>query len=827
MKPPTSMQAHSVSLLAILAGALVLAPEPAWSRTAQVCPGPQLPPATCFTVDTSVIGGRRFEDFSVNRPGKLLVDVDKRRAELAALGGRKALDFCAVNPLAAEAASLPTVTFASAAITVWETRYVEGGQQRVREYAQIAFTDLRNSEGIAYPRFGLTYNRQRDEPVLRLELFPSTDPNLRGIAGMADVYLNADTAGGTARVDGIAGLPAELRSMVLALARKLPDVVMGATQFTTQPGASSPLWDRASLAASAGTHASIVFSVPQPTHPPIVALTCSGTECMEQQALGRFRDFMSSYGSDFLATGNPAIARQLLDHLRSWAAADALSAFPGIVVGQPNQEDFRQKYEILWSMLPVLQTWSMLRHDPLVMPTDRVLIDRWFDRLVAFSTEPPGGIQNGEAPFNTGYLSRGMKMAWGIVQGDRLAVAEGMEKVVMGLHQMRADGSFPREVARGACAYRYQDTMLLNLVFIAELAAVQGYDAYALAVDGKSLHTAVKFLLDAVDNPALMRAYAGADASNCSNAPAYPDFDMVGVVQAVGGSTYSAWLEAYGARFPDHPNSVRLAQLIRGGVVNARPLTHPHAGGNASCFHAGTRSAAIALPNAGWWWNRVEDGRGFAITPHGDGLLLSAYLFDAAGQAVWYAAPLENRGGATYAGTLLEYRGGQTLGGPYKPPAGAQAVGSVTVSFSTGHAGVLTWAGGSVPIERFDFGSGGARSPQPLGEPETGVWWDPTENGRGFVLEVQDGVMVLGGYMYEDSGRGVWYGATLTSTGGAGRYLGTWAQYAFGQSLGGAYRRPVVGNANVGQVTLEFSSTTSAVLSLPSGRRISISRFRP
>src|SRR5690349_15631616 len=90
----------------LLAAGLAVA-EHATARTAQVCPGPALPPTGCFTVDTSAIGGRAFEDFVVTRPGKLLVDVARRRNELARLDSSTSALYCAVNPLAAEAPSLP------------------------------------------------------------------------------------------------------------------------------------------------------------------------------------------------------------------------------------------------------------------------------------------------------------------------------------------------------------------------------------------------------------------------------------------------------------------------------------------------------------------------------------------------------------------------------------------------------------------------------------------------------------------------------------------------------------------------------------------------
>ena len=76
---------------------------------------------------------------------------------------------------------------------------------------------------------------------------------------------------------------------------------------------------------------------------------------------------------------------------------------------------------------------------------------------------------------------------------------------------MRADGSLPLETARGARALWYQRHAIASLVAIAEIAAVQGYDLYALSADGRSLHQAVEFLARGLAEPALVLPYAAAN----------------------------------------------------------------------------------------------------------------------------------------------------------------------------------------------------------------------------------------------------------------------------------------------------------------------------
>lgn len=109
--------------------------------------------------------------------------------------------------------------------------------------------------------------------------------------------------------------------------------------------------------------------------------------------------------------------------------------------------------------------------------------------------------------------------------------------------------------------------------------------------------------------------------------------------------------------------------------------------------------------------------------------------------------------------------------------------------------------------------------------PESGWWWNEAEGGRGYTIEVQNGVMFMSGYMYDDSGKPVWYVSGPTAMQNSTTYKGTWLQYGGGQTLNGPYRSPTVTNSNVGNVTVTFSSATTATMTLPSGVTIPLTRY--
>jgi hypothetical protein len=248
---------------------------------------------------------------------------------------------------------------------------------------------------------------------------------------------------------------------------------------------------------------------------------------------------------------------------------------------------------------------------------------------------------------------------------------------------------------------------------------------------------------------------------------------------------------------------------------------------NASAFSAAlTQVVGAVVPQTGYWLNPAESGRGFVIEQQGNDFFMASFLYDASGRATWYGIGPGSIVSATYTGTLVSFGGGQTLTGAYHAPTITGSGGAVTVSFSSPTQGTLTWPEGTIPIQRFDFGPGGAAATQPAGTPQTGFWWAPTESGRGYAVEIQGNLMFLSGYMYDGQGNPVWYASGPMAMSSLMAYSGVWQQYGNGQTLTGTYQAPSVANAMVGNVTIQFSSTTAGILTFPDGRQIAIERFQ-
>jgi hypothetical protein len=158
------------------------------------------------------------------------------------------------------------------------------------------------------------------------------------------------------------------------------------------------------------------------------------------------------------------------------------------------------------------------------------------------------------------------------------------------------------------------------------------------------------------------------------------------------------------------------------------------------------------------------------------------------------------------AGGTLNYGNVDVLGYPALPPDGCRSVGrsgAQAVATPTSFAGMtatLSCTG-----------------------PQSGWWWNPSESGRGFSLEVNaQGRIFFSSYLYAADESAFWLisnGALAT----AAAYSGTLNQYANGQTLTGAYRAPSQA-ASPGSLTLSFSSATAGTLIWPGGS-VPIQRF--
>jgi hypothetical protein len=372
--------------------------------------------------------------------------------------------------------------------------------------------------------------------------------------------------------------------------------------------------------------------------------------------------------------------------------------------------------------------------------------------------------------------------------------------------------------ASAAIQYRPQDVGTLGSIFVFALAPANrvlsadttGVLKVGLAKDERKADTPIACVLAQMNAAGQLVAVTSANLAAYLTAVLTAQGASISILNGVPTSNVS------GATFFVGYGPSATAMLNTG--VNRAAFTVP---GSLTCIPS--------APQTGWWWNPLEDGRGFSIEKRGNNLFFAAFLYDISGRSTWYVSsgPVSLEG-SLYNGELLSASGGQTLGGPYvRFPTLANA-GPMTMTFNNESTGTIVWPGGTVPIQRFNIVPNGLTALPVEGTPESGWWWNEQEAGRGFFMEWQNGTLDIAGYMYDDQGNPVWY-LTVGEIGGtpaARSFSGTWWSYTGGQTLTGAWRQNARTNSNVAPMAITFSGPDTALMTLPNGRTTNLKRHR-
>jgi len=112
-------------------------------------------------------------------------------------------------------------------------------------------------------------------------------------------------------------------------------------------------------------------------------------------------------------------------------------------------------------------------------------------------------------------------------------------------------------------------------------------------------------------------------------------------------------------------------------------------------------------PQSGWWWNSNEPGRGFFLEWQGRQLFMAGYMYDDAGEPIWYlsgdAQPSMNV--QSYSNVWQLLGDGQTLMGTYRSPMTVNpSVAPVTIQFQGAENAIMTLPGGrTTSLTRYRF----------------------------------------------------------------------------------------------------------------------------
>ena len=229
----------------------------------------------------------------------------------------------------------------------------------------------------------------------------------------------------------------------------------------------------------------------------------------------------------------------------------------------------------------------------------------------------------------------------------------------------------------------------------------------------------------------------------------------------------------------------------------------------------------------GIYWNPAEPGSGFFFERQGAMGAITFFVYEEDGRATWYTAAgtFTDAGGDRnqFSGTLLKFTGGLSMTDTsLRQPTGA-AVSPVTVVFQGDQARVQL-PGRSYTAERVH--KEGQRLVATSKQPETGIYWNPKQPGRGFIIEVNGNVATVGAFLYADDGQPTWLLATIQlPPGTAVESAGDLLQFAGGQTLTGSYKPANLAKV-LGQLGLDFGAACTGRLTFPGMPVMQVQRFR-
>lgn len=140
----------------------------------------------------------------------------------------------------------------------------------------------------------------------------------------------------------------------------------------------------------------------------------------------------------------------------------------------------------------------------------------------------------------------------------------------------------------------------------------------------------------------------------------------------------------------------------------------------------------------------------------------------------------------------------------------------------------LTRTGAMIPNVATNFAGSSASvpaAPAPPADftPVAGLWANPNELGTGYTLDFKHGVLVVAIYAYLPNGTAQWYLASGAVTNNV--FAATLDKYVNGQCISCAFNGQPMLNGNDGNITITFTSNTSATVNLPGGRVTTIAPF--
>jgi hypothetical protein len=259
--------------------------------------------------------------------------------------------------------------------------------------------------------------------------------------------------------------------------------------------------------------------------------------------------------------------RAVIDAMVAWAKGKALTK--GIMVGGNGPVIFA----VATLASSILNAYADVA--PVMTAEEREVVGPWLNKfMIALAGHADEfRTQNHAAGYGL------MIATWGLATGDAAAVQFAIDTYKLAIHDMRPDGSFAQDHSRGANGLSYNNLITGDLVMLAGLLQSSlGVDLFAYKVDGRSIHTAVDYAVNALKDPVAANLKY---ALPCPQAGDYMDHDRTTpfvdyVLDRPDSFVMGAYLPAYALMFPDREVSKQIlgAHPPALGMAVFHPMWH-------------------------------------------------------------------------------------------------------------------------------------------------------------------------------------------------------------------------------------------------------------
>ncbi|MGP9767028.1 alginate lyase family protein [Halomonas sp. AOP13-D3-9] len=266
-----------------------------------------------------------------------------------------------------------------------------------------------------------------------------------------------------------------------------------------------------------------------------------------------FEDSVSNLAGAFVASGDIYYAECLVRYLHGWAEAEALTDF---VYDSARPQAWFASESMLFA---AAMGYSIVRPFITDFEKERADVEQWLHGLAlehsAISGNPKSSCCNNHLYRRALYAS-----IIGVLVEDDELFRFGVRAIYSALYDMTEEGAFPLEVNRGRRATHNQNYALNYLITNMQVIHRQGYDIFNLEYENNSIHDAIDFLFQILEDPAALGDYAPLEQ--------YTGFLL--------DPQYFAWMEIY----LSHYNYRRMASF----VTRIRPIYSRSAGGHVTLY---------------------------------------------------------------------------------------------------------------------------------------------------------------------------------------------------------------------------------------------------